>query len=280
VEDLDTESATMLLPYYRRKDVYDMYVNDFRRGEEDGTGDTCGSQPLSFSAFLKMWRGELSHIKISKLKSAWASCDECDGFRQRLADKHLSKGMRSAEHARYLAHLQHQRCQRKKYYKHREKARLHPDRYLSIIMDAMDQRKCELPRLTRESKTMKDALKLRQKLMACMVHGLGTYLYLATPPVPTGGNFSVHCLLRTLDEVAAARTERDLSPLPPILYLQLDNATDNKNKAMLAMCETLVREGVFEKIKVSFLLVGHTHEDIDQYFRYFILQCLACCCRL
>ena len=33
----------------------------------------------------------------------------------------------------------------------------------------------------------------------------------------------------------------------------------------------LVEEKVFDKIKLSFLMVGHTHEDVDQMFsRYSI----------
>jgi hypothetical protein len=62
-----------------------------------------------------------------------------------------------------------------------------------------------------------------------------------------------------LDYLARVKAERGF--LPPVLYLQLDNtARENKNKFVMTFLSLLVERGVFEKIKVNFLLVGHTHE--------------------
>ncbi|KAL3699428.1 hypothetical protein R1sor_017450 [Riccia sorocarpa] len=55
--------------------------------------------------------------------------------------------------------------------------------------------------------------------------------------------------------------------LPPNLYIQLDNsAKDNKNWAMMAFCSELVAIGCCKMITMSFLVVGHTHEDVDAFF--------------
>ena len=55
--------------------------------------------------------------------------------------------------------------------------------------------------------------------------------------------------------------------LPPVLYVQLDNtARENKNSTVFGYLSTLVDKGIFKKIKVNFLLVGHTHDHIDQMF--------------
>ena len=35
---------------------------------------------------------------------------------------------------------------------------------------------------------------------------------------------------------------------------------------MFALCATLVGLGFFREVELSFLIVGHTHEDIDQRF--------------
>ena len=49
------------------------------------------------------------------------------------------------------------------------------------------------------------------------------------------------------------------TPLPEVLYLQLDNTTSqNKCVVLLFFCALLVALGIFAKIKVSFLPVGHT----------------------
>jgi hypothetical protein len=54
--------------------------------------------------------------------------------------------------------------------------------------------------------------------------------------------------------------------LPPVLFLQIDGAGDNVSKDTFAMCQLLVARGLFQKVVLSRLLVGHTHEDIDAMF--------------
>ena len=56
-------------------------------------------------------------------------------------------------------------------------------------------------------------------------------------------------------------------PLPPILILQLDNVSrDNKNRYVFAFFSLLVSKGIFREVYINFLIVGHTHEDIDALF--------------
>jgi hypothetical protein len=56
----------------------------------------------------------------------------------------------------------------------------------------------------------------------------------------------------------------DFKPLPRYLTLQLDNSPKkNKNQTMIAFGSDLIARGVFETITFFFLMVGHTHEDID-----------------
>ncbi|KAL3676114.1 hypothetical protein R1sor_026062 [Riccia sorocarpa] len=66
---------------------------------------------------------------------------------------------------------------------------------------------------------------------------------------------------------AVRETETTFKKLPPIFMLQMDNsAKDNKNQHVLAFCSELVIRGVFEIVEVNFLMVGHTHEDVDALF--------------
>ena len=60
---------------------------------------------------------------------------------------------------------------------------------------------------------------------------------------------------------------RHKGSLPPVLRIQADNCRrENKNKYMFAYCASLVALGYFREVRLSFLIVGHTHEDIDQQF--------------
>ena len=55
--------------------------------------------------------------------------------------------------------------------------------------------------------------------------------------------------------------------LPENLLLQLDNcAAENKNRYLFAYLSLLVAKGVFKTVTLGFLMVGHTHEDIDAMF--------------
>ena len=57
--------------------------------------------------------------------------------------------------------------------------------------------------------------------------------------------------------------------LPKKLFLQLDNsAKDNKNRYVMAFCSLLIARRIFKEVTVGFLVVGHTHEDIDAHFSY------------
>ena len=60
--------------------------------------------------------------------------------------------------------------------------------------------------------------------------------------------------------------KNELPTKNPKFYLQVDSCGENKNKTLFAFLVDLVKRGVFNKIKVGFLMVGHTHEDIDSFF--------------
>jgi hypothetical protein len=47
----------------------------------------------------------------------------------------------------------------------------------------------------------------------------------------------------------------------------MDNTCkDNKNRFVFAYCNMLVDMGLFERVEINFLPVGHTHCDVDQLF--------------
>ncbi|KAL3677142.1 hypothetical protein R1sor_027090 [Riccia sorocarpa] len=61
--------------------------------------------------------------------------------------------------------------------------------------------------------------------------------------------------------------EKPFNKLHPTFYIQLDNSgKDNKNWVMMTFFSELVIRGVFKTVFMSFLIVGHTHEDVDAFF--------------
>jgi hypothetical protein len=60
--------------------------------------------------------------------------------------------------------------------------------------------------------------------------------------------------------------------LPQVLYLQLDKTgRENKKQIVFGYLSMLVEMRIFQKVKVGFLLVGHTHDHIDQMFIHFLV---------
>ena len=64
---------------------------------------------------------------------------------------------------------------------------------------------------------------------------------------------------------------RPAVPLLKKLFLQLDkSAKDNKNRYVMAFCSLLTASRIFKEVAIGFLIVGHTHEDIDAHFSYLL----------
>ncbi|KAJ1411534.1 hypothetical protein B484DRAFT_435569, partial [Ochromonadaceae sp. CCMP2298] len=83
--------------------------------------------------------------------------------------------------------------------------------------------------------------------------------------VAGGANFMVEVMRHILIDLSKLLARHDLR-LPRTLHLQLDNCGENKNKEMMAFLSILIEAIYFDDIYVNFLIVGHTHTTIDQYF--------------
>jgi hypothetical protein len=69
--------------------------------------------------------------------------------------------------------------------------------------------------------------------------------------------------LHTLDQIVGPK------PLPINLLLQMDNyIKNNKNWHLLVFLSLLMAKDVLEEAKLEFLVVCHTHEDINGCFGY------------
>eukprot|EP00965_Chrysotila_dentata_P125392 4145938-Pleurochrysis_carterae.AAC.1 len=48
---------------------------------------------------------------------------------------------------------------------------------------------------------------------------------------------------------------------------QLDNASDKKSRLVLGFFGWLIKLGFVKEVRLSMMMIGHTHEDIDAIFR-------------
>jgi hypothetical protein len=148
---------------------------------------------------------------------------------------------------------------------------LEPESSISMIVDAMTKYKTGSPTFSRQT-NIPGFRALEQQLYGVLVHADrnneeykgGFFGYLVDESVIQGTNVNVECVHRTLLKLKKQRKK-----WPETLYVQLDNTSkDNKNRGTFGYFAYLVAAGVFKKVVVSFLPVGHTHEDIDAVASY------------
>lgn len=159
-------------------------------------------------------------------------------------------------------HLEAIRSERLEYKKNGDSAKLQPERYCSIILDGAGQPAVGLPHFKVCIKEERGHL-LKMKLIGLLEHGVLNQLspFAMTEEIETRANHVIETIHRSVIH------EADQQVLPPTLYVQLDNCSrENKNLFMFLYLESHVAWSVFEEVIVSFLLVGHTDEDIDQTF--------------
>ena len=130
----------------------------------------------------------------------------------------------------------------------------------------MDQRKTNLPHIKAWNmlKGWKQDGYLHTHLTGVIIHGKQNLFILDYAQWKQDSNLTINILLAILVNHFGEK------PLTPTMYLQMDNCwRENKNHYVFGFLAYLVALGYFEQIQVTFLPVGHTHEDIDAKFGNF-----------
>ena len=103
-----------------------------------------------------------------------------------------------------------------------------------------------------------------------MAHGYVTSWFLAPDELTHGADAYCEVLCQVLEQVCQLRSSK---PLPRHLVLQVDNAVAQaKNGFVGAFCANVVGKQIFQSVTMNFLMVGHTHEDIDQILSLLVSQ--------
>ena len=240
-----------------RKTVYKWYLGDCEFGVKDG--DPSMYVKCHKSYFIKVWLQYHKNIKLRKYLR-FAKCDTCISYRKQRDDRTLTTEIRKSADKYLKAHYQDIANERAFCEEQRNIATFNTKDYLCILQDATDQMAFGYPQFAELGKDDDKLNRLKSHIMIDVVMGHGTYAYHVLDHIRRDPNFTIECLQRTLKNV-----EKDMERLPDTLYLQLDNSQrENKNTAVFGYLSWLVHRGVFKKILVAFLPVGHTHNLADQ----------------
>ncbi len=250
------DSSERHLPFHKMYEVYSQFQEDYKRT----TSASLESLP-SLNYFLKIWKLECRHIKVRKA-NRFTKCDICERLREETIRVVTNFESTATIRAQKRAHYQMISDERLEYKRKRDIATLHPSEAWSLIVDGADQKAYGLPHFITSTKSQRgEALKV--KLIGLLEHGLENKLRLLTMTEEhkTGANHVIEAVHRFLMDRSISDTP------PPKLFIQVDNCTrENKNRYFLSYIECLLMWNVFKEIEVSFLPIGHTHEDIDQAF--------------
>jgi hypothetical protein len=261
-------------------------------------------KPVSTSTMMNLRQAEFSECRIKPRGDMFARCGVCDNKRK-LIDSHLVRSTNYALFDKaYKVHLAEQEAHRNAYYGTRYMSISHPGKYVTIIHDKMDHAKTASPCFASKNKSIDAFMRLPVAVTGMIAHGHGDgkYAHFSLDLYPCDSNHtmgSVAKLLHDLEKQPACSSGilfenlgatslfaavlsgkescvsalgTDLVPLvvrrlPPILHVQLDNCwKDNKSRYVFCFWSLLVAKGISEEVFVLFLLVGHTHEDIDATF--------------
>jgi len=215
------------------------------------------------SAVLRAWwLKEWWYVMIKKWQP-FAKCEECLKLRTKL----LSTVFPPAIHELKLqqwCHRQQVSIGRRRYDIREKLSEVMPELFLHVSIDAMDNKKTNLPqpRHFTHSKSTAGMEVLKTRVMGLYSYGRGFVGYWALPFYSQSINLTIACLQHFFHTVKGENAS-----LPPFLFLQMDNAAkDNKNTTIFAYLSYLVRMNWFQEIYVHFLPPGHTHSNLDQKY--------------
>ena len=243
----------ILLPMNTTKvDVFH-YVNEEVKKLVDG-------EPLSITSFHRLWRTEFPHVQIPPF-SRFSKCYHCWEYKCGM-EATTNAAARVEIKKLYIVHINHQMEERRDYWLFKRSAMITPDFYMCLIVDGMDQNTTMVPKMRQTVKNIESRF-VKTHLCGVLVHGIGLY---ADVWIDAHHKHDSNQVITTVMHVIADVKKRK-GKLAPTLRIQADNTTrENKNIYMFAMCASLVGLGFFKEVQLCFLVVGHTHEDIDQRF--------------
>lgn len=117
------------------------------------------------------------------------------------------------------------------------------------------------------SKEMEANWRPQLHLVGALVAGLVEQYYILNTDLASDSNMQATILSHVLD-IAVEHLKSRNRVLPANLHIQADNTCrETRNQQTLMWAASLISRGVFRSVSIGYMVVGHTHIDIDQRFQ-------------
>jgi hypothetical protein len=224
--------------------------------------------PASAETFRYVWRSGWDKTLYFRKTSCHSLCFTCGQLKSQIRNAD-ELGQHISACSSLVTHLRDQWRDRAVYWSLRARARTEGD-VLALIGDGMDKSKFGIPQWE-GGRTPKHSVVDHNNRPSCCVyavlaHGFRVDVYITNEGMSTGPSFCCDMLLRTIDGVWG-QCQRAGKAFPLDVTVQGDNTTKElKNSIIARTLAMLASSGLFRATAHMHLRVGHTHEDIDQFF--------------
>ena len=245
-------SRQIHLDYSYKRTIYEEY--------RSAANPTAPANKLSEGQFKELWSSLYDFVRIRKSKRVSGKCWTCAYINEIRQKQKGEEVMRACKHLMIMHRGGLFMLERLEYRRRvQEAVSMSPGTIMSSIIDGASQNHCTIPHPGENVEFTKG---LEQHIEGVLTHGHGFTIYRSFPTVDADSDFTIFCLLSELEKWKDSNQQK----YPHTWYIQIDGGSENANKYLLAALEFITAKRLVQKIILTRLPVGHTHEDIDACF--------------
>jgi hypothetical protein len=246
-----------ILPHYTTtKELHSEFLNELQ-----AVNDYPNLPPPSISTFLSVRKSSFAHVRTPR-KSDLPRCDTCVRIREhRLVVQ--SRAEFEQLRAEMLSHAQLHTSERHEMERVIAESKVSPDSALVLTVDY--SKAIRLPHVRPTAKALAGATFLELLVGGAIVYNSNSrFLFVHLDRWSKDADLMASLFFAL---IRSARLSAHPQSRARELHIYVDNSgAEFKNRYFFGFCGWLVHSGWFKEVRVSMLVVGHTHTAIDQMF--------------
>ena len=270
VDSEDGSTKVMQVPYGSVRSFFDEYEFHY---QSEGYGP---AEYASYSTFLRAFR-ELHRDGVLKLlggKSGFNSCALCNNFISIKKSACCRRDQITKDVLKKLGrlHILQQSTERQHGENFIALSKIMKDGQPQMAYFDIDPQSTwtgNTPKMSKDRTSKTDCIIENRNIGVRIVCGpVDEYISICTNNlIPHGANVLVEVVRFIIEYLAKRLASVDPNMIiPKKVGFQFDNSGENKNKEMFCFFSHLIEDGYFTEIETFFLVVGHTHNILDQWF--------------